>query len=190
MPDSIFFTNLGEKLSGMKITNSSEKINPFGGINFVNKAIDNTGIFQLIDQELGKRATQAEYSYSDVFRALWLLNFTGGDCAEDISEHLRPYISDIKGISVPSADTLLYVQKQLATAKETFTTDKGIEHQLNVNEDLNCLMIKQLVHCKQLESTNTEYTFDYDNQFLPAGKYDAKRSYKHADGYFPGISFD
>ena len=188
MPDSFIFTYLGEKLSGMKITNSSEKINPFGGINFVNKTIENTGIFQLIDKELGNRAAQAEYSYSDVVRALWLLNFTGGDCAEDISEHLRPYLTDIKGIAVPSADTLLHVQKQLSTDKETYITDKGIEHEFNVNESLNRLMIKQLAHCKQLQSNNTEYTFDYDNQFLPAGKYDAKRSYKHADGYFPGIA--
>ena len=29
--------------------------------------------------------------------------------------------------------------------------------------------------------------FDYYNQFVPADKYDSKLSYKHADGYFPGI---
>ena len=76
----------------MKITYSTEKINPFGEINFVNKIIENTGIFQLIDNALGKRPAQAEYSNSDVFKALWLINFTGGDCAEDITEHLRPYL--------------------------------------------------------------------------------------------------
>jgi hypothetical protein len=188
LPDSFYFTYLGEKLSSMKITYSTEKINPYGGINFVNTTLENTGIFQLIDNELGKRAAQAEYSNSDVFRALWLLNFTGGDCAEDITEHLRSYLKDIKGIAVPGADTLLRVQKQLATDKETFTTDKGIHHEFNVNEDMNRLMVKQLIHCNQLLSTNIEYTFDYDNQFLPTDKYDAKRSYKHADGYFPGIA--
>ena len=57
----------------MKITYSAEKINPFGGINFVNKTIENTGIFQLIDNELGKRPAQAEYSNSDVFKALHFL---------------------------------------------------------------------------------------------------------------------
>ena len=188
MPDSFFFTYLGEKLHGMKIAHSSEKINPFGGINFVNKTLENTGIYQIIDQELGSRPTQAEYSYSDIFRAYWLLNFTGGDCAEDITEYVRPYLVDIKGISVPGADTLLRVQKQLATDKESFTTDKGITHEININENLNRLMIKQLVHCNQLSPSNAEYTFDYDNQFLPTDKFDAKRSYKHADGYFPGIA--
>ncbi|MBN2262038.1 MAG: IS1380 family transposase [Prolixibacteraceae bacterium] len=172
----------------MKITYSSEKINPFGGINFVNKTLENTGVFQLIDNELGKRPAQAEYTYSDIFRAYWLLNFTGGDCAEDITEHLRPYLADIKGIAVPGADTLLRVQKGLATEKETFTTDKGICHEFNVNEHMNHLMVKQLVHCNQLSPSNMEYTFDYDNQFIPNDKYDSKRSYKHADGYFPGIA--
>ena len=46
----------------MKITYSTEKINPFGRINFVNKTIENTGIFQLINNELGKSPAQAEYS--------------------------------------------------------------------------------------------------------------------------------
>jgi hypothetical protein len=188
LPDSFFFTYLGEKLCGMKITNSFEKINPFGGINFVNRTLENTGVFQLIDSELGKRPAQAEYSFSDIFRSYWLLNFTGGDCAEDITSHLRPYLEDIKGVAVPGADTLLRVQKQLATDKEIFITDKGIKHEFNVNEGLNRLMVKQLILCKQLSPDNTGYTFDYDNQFLPADKHDAKRSYKHADGYFPGIA--
>lgn len=172
----------------MKITYSSEKINPFGGINFVNNTIENAGIFQLIDSELGSRPPQAEYSYSDIFRAYWLLNFIGGDCAEDITEHLRPYLEDVKGIAVPGADTLLRVQKGLATDKETFTTDKGICHEINVNKKMNRLMVNQLVHCNQLSPANTEHTFDYDNQFLPTNKYDAKRSYKLADGYFPGVA--
>jgi len=81
----------------------------------------------------------------------------------------------------------LRVQKGLATEKEIFTTDKGICHEFNVNERMNHLMVKQLVHCNQL-LPNMEYTFDYDNQFIPNDKYDSKRSYKHADGYFPGIA--
>lgn len=172
----------------MKITYSSDKINAFGGINFVNKILDKTGVFQLIDNDLGKRPPQAEYSFSDIIRSYWLLNFTGGDCAEDITEHLRPHLEDVKGIAVPGADTLLRVLKQLATGKEYFTTEKGIKHEFNINERMNHVMVNQLVHCNQLMYTNTEYTFDYDNQFLPADKYDAKWSYKHADGYFPGIA--
>jgi hypothetical protein len=76
---------------------------------------------------------------------------------------LSPFLRDIKGVAVPGADTLLRLQKRLSTEKETFTTDKGIKHEINVNEAMNRLMIKQLLHCNQLVPTNTEYTFDYDN---------------------------
>src|SRR5699024_4708841 len=31
-------------------------------------------------------------------------------------------------------------------------------------------------------------TLDYDNQFIATDKFDAKRSYKKEDGYFPGIA--
>jgi hypothetical protein len=172
----------------MQVTYSSDKINPFGGINFVDNIIVNTEVLELIDHELGVRPAQAEYSYSDIIRALWLLTFTGGDCAEDITEHFRPSLVDLQGFTVPGADTLLRVQKQLATEKEFSMSDKGIQHEFNINMTMNRLMVKQLMICNQLSAKYTEYTFDYDNQFLPADKYDAKRSYKHADGYFPGIA--
>ena len=44
------------------------------------------------------------------------------------------------------------------------------------------------VQTGQLTSKNDSYIFDYDNLFIPTDKYDSKRSYKHADGYFPGIA--
>lgn len=154
----------------------------------MNQSIEKSGVLQLVDNELGARSAQAEYSISDIFRTYWLLTFAGGDCAEDITTHLGLCLKDVKGIAVPGADTLLRVQKQLATDKEIFVTEKGIEHQFNVNEKMNRLMIKQLVLCQQLTSVHSEYTFDYDNQLLPTEKYDAKRSYKHTHGYFPGIA--
>jgi hypothetical protein len=172
----------------MQVTYFDEKINPFGGINFVNKIIENAGLYGLIDKTLGDRASQAEYSYSDIIKAMWMITYCGGDCAEDITEHLPLYLNTIKGFKSPGADTILRVQKKLATKKELIISQSGIEHEFNINIELNRLMIKMLIHLGQLSSENTDYTFDYDNQFVPAGKYDARRSYKHADGYFPGIA--
>jgi hypothetical protein len=172
----------------MQVTYSFEKINPFGGINFVHKVLDNKGVYKLIDETLGNRAVQAEYSYSDIIKAIWMLTFCGGDCAEDITEHLRPYLKETKGIKTPCADTILRVQKDLVTEKQHIVSGTGTEHEFNINMDMNRLMVKLLLHLGQLSPTNREYTFDYDNQFIPTGKYDAKRSYKHADGYFPGIA--
>jgi len=91
----------------MKIEIAKPTINPFGGLNLVIDEIKKTGIQALIDKELGKRASQSKYKYSDVFIALWLIFFSGGDCAEDIEEHLSDCFQRLPGIEVPSADTIL-----------------------------------------------------------------------------------
>jgi len=172
----------------MKITYSSEKINSFGGINFADYIISNASVYKTIDQTLGLRGVKAEYSYSDLFRSYLLMTLCGGECAEDITEHLRTELAHVKGFEVCSADTLLRMQKELATKKETVISKTGIEHDFNINIKMNKLMVKLLVHTGQLSPQNEGYIFDYDNQFIPTDKYDSKRSYKQADGYFPGIA--
>ena len=172
----------------MKITYSTSKINSFGGINFANSIIVNKGICSTIDQLLGKRGVRAGYSYSDLFRSYLLMTLCGGECAEDITEHLRGELGQVKDFNVCSADTLLRMQKELSTQKETFISDTGISHEFNVNMSMNNLMVKLLVDTQQLTPGNNGYVFDYDNQFIPTEKYDSKRSYKKADGYFPGIA--
>jgi hypothetical protein len=172
----------------MKITNSSEKINPFGGINFADHIINNASVYKTIDQTLGGRGIKAEYSFSDLVRSYLLMVLCGGECAEDITEHLRKELSHVKSFKVCSADTLLRMQKELATKKETTVSKTGIKHDFNINMDMNKLMVKLLVLTNQLSSKCNDYIFDYDNQFIPTDKHDSKRSYKHANGYFPGIA--
>lgn len=172
----------------MKITYSTENINSFGGINFADSIIGNTSVYKTIDQSLGQRGTKAVYSYSDLFRSYLLMTLCGGECAEDITEHLRSELSQIKDFEVCSADTLLRMQKELATEKKTTISRTGIEHDFNMNMEMNRLMVRLLIQTGQLSPNNEDYIFDYDNQFIPTDKYDPKRSYKHADGYFPGIA--
>ncbi len=112
----------------------------------------------------------------------------GGECAEDITVHLRRELNQVKGFNVCSADTLLRMQKELATEKETFLSKSNIEHDFNINMDMNHLLVNLLVKTKQLLTGSNGYIFDYDNQFIPTEKYDSKRSYKKADGYFPVIA--
>ena len=57
-------------LAMIKVEKSKQIIKPFGGINFVIDDIKAKGISELIDNHLGSRASQAEYSYSDIFLAL------------------------------------------------------------------------------------------------------------------------
>jgi len=172
----------------MKITYSTENINSFGGINFADCIINNAGIYDTIDQTLGSRGSRTIFSYSSLIRSYFLMVLCGGECAEDITVHLRQELGHVKGFDVCSADTLLRMQKELATEKETFLSKSNIEHDFNINTEMNQLMVSILVKTKQLFTGNNGYIFDYDNQFIPTDKYDSKRSYKKADGYFPGIA--
>jgi len=172
----------------MKITYSTDNINSFGGINFADCIINTTGIYKTIDQILGNRGPKSGFSYSDLIRSYLLMVLCGGECAEDITVHLRQELVQVEGFDVCSADTLLRMQKELTTEKETFLSESGIEHDFNINMDMNQLMVKLLIKTKQLSTGNNGYILDYDNQFIATGKYDSKRSYKKADGYFPGIA--
>jgi len=80
------------------------------------------------------------------------------------------------------------MQKELVTEKERSISRNGIEHEFNINMRMNRLMLGLQVHTGQLSSQTKDYILDYDNPFIPTDKYDSKRSYKHADGYFPGIA--
>lgn len=51
----------------MKVTNSAEKITPFGGFNFVFRSFKESGLSDLIDKELGIRVKTFGFSYCDIF---------------------------------------------------------------------------------------------------------------------------
>jgi hypothetical protein len=171
----------------MKVVKDNQIINPFGGINFVVNKIRKSGILKLIDNQLGKRPAQSQYSYSDLFLNLWSVFFCGGDCAEDLNEHLKEYLQCIPGMKVADADTVLRVLKSLKTNKEKVVNDKGNVYEINKHDTLNGLNIDTL---KKLEILKEDkfYNFDYDNEVLKTEKYDTKKTYKMVNGYFPGMA--
>lgn len=172
----------------MKSTSSNSNIHSFGGINFTDKILKNKKVFDLIDQQLGSRGVMTTYSYSDLFRSYLSLIFCGASCAEDISEHLTDEVGMLKDFKAPSADTLLRMLGELSTKKEVFVSENKISHEFNINPKMNRLMISLAVKTGLLSSREKEYTLDYDNQFIATEKYDSKKSYKKAEGYFPGIA--
>lgn len=171
----------------MKITTSSNNIKSFGGLNFISAEFDKLGLPALIAEHLGKRAPQAVYSYSDAIKALWAVIFAGGDCAEDIQEHLKEELTEVRNIAPCSADTLLRVQKQLASDKETHIGPTGSVNEFSKHAVLNAMNLDLLIHSKTLRKDQL-HDFDFDNQFIPCEKYDSKTSYKMKDGYFPGVA--
>ncbi|NOQ26592.1 MAG: hypothetical protein GQ564_14635 [Bacteroidales bacterium] len=86
------------------------------------------------------------------------------------------------------ADTLLRKQKELDTEKETYISSIHIEQEFNMNENMNKLLVKLLIQCKLLNTKENSNIFDCNNQFIPTDKYDSKRCYKKADGYFQEIA--
>lgn len=171
----------------MKISQSADKISPFGGFNFCHKLLADTCIPQLVDSELGQRVKYVGFDYSDIFSNHLAIFLSGGDCTEDIQEHLHGHLQNVKGLSVCSADTILRGIKELATPVEELTGPTGVKHFFNINMPLNKLMVKALIKTKQLEA-GIGYTLDYDNQVVPTEKYDALKTYKHCEGYQPGVA--
>ena len=170
----------------MKIQKSNQKINPFGGINFVANDIRKKGVLELIDNELGIRGGLNAYNYSEIFMSLWLIFFCGGDCAEDIAVHLAPHLKKVPGVKAMSADTVLKGQKELATDIVEHETHNAV-HQYNDNAKLNSLLLKTLILLGYLK-VGGSYDFDFDHQVIPNEKYDSKKTYKKCNGYFPGIA--
>ena len=171
----------------MKVQKISTNVSPFAGISFVNNSFNETGISQLIDNELGARVKTVGFSYSDIIKTQFNIFLSGGDCAEDIQTHLGKHLKSIPGNHVPSAVTILRGIKELSTQNTSFTSNQGKTYDFNINTKLNLLNIKSLLLTKQLKK-DTYYDFDYDNQIIATEKYDTKRTYKHTKGYFPGVA--
>ena len=171
----------------MKVTTTTENISAFGGLNFISELFTNLDFSGLISRNLGNRPLQSKFSYSDVIKNLWLLFLAGGDCAEDIEEHLKSDFLQIPNLKVCSPDTIGRVLKSLAQKKEVHISNSGIEHQFSDHQNLNSLNLDMLIQTKTLEP-DAYYDFDFDHQFISCEKYDSKKSYKMKHGYFPGVS--
>ncbi len=171
----------------MKIQINSTTVSPFSGISYVNNEFEKSGLMQLIDNELGIRASTKGYTYGNVIKNLSNVFCCGGDCAEDIQTHVGNDLKSIPGNVVSSADTVLRVVKELATDNKEYISKQGIAYNFNINNNLNKLNIKSLLLTEQLKS-GCSYDFDYDNQIIATEKYDTKCTYKKYNGYCPGIA--
>lgn len=169
-----------------KLQIKSETIATFGGIFYVMDVFERLGLGKLINSSLGKRdASWNSFQYSEVIEALFCNYLCGGDCLEDINM-LAPQLSLRPGTRIPSSDTVGRVLKSLATENISYDCEKsGSSYCFNTAEGLNTLLLN-MIKALGLLSAGEEVTFDFDHQFIPAHKFDAKYSYKKDYGYFPG----
>jgi hypothetical protein len=170
----------------MKLQKVSQTITPFAGISFIHEEFNKSGLSNLIDNHPGT-GNMTGYQYGELFRTRFEVFFCGGEVAEDVQEHLRSTLEDIPGNRVAGPDNMLRAIKELATENTTITSSSGKEYRFNFNKKMNDLNIKSLLLTKQL-AKGEMYDFDYDNQIIVHEEYDAKRTYKHTTGYFPGVA--
>ena len=171
----------------VKIKKSFTKINPYGGIYFLNNTFSDKGIYKFIDNKLGNRANNAQYSYSDCIKTLLFSQMCGGTCLEDI-QYLRENFNDSNHLKFCSPDTISVISDELSDYTWIYTTQSGTEHEINTNKRLNSLLSGIVKHCELIKS-KADNIMDYDNVILPNDKCDSKRTYKHVDGYQPGVAF-
>jgi peroxiredoxin len=169
----------------MKVQQVRETLNPFGGIHFVIKQCKQQGIDRFINEQLGCRSQQAEYSYSDGLLALSYSHLCGASCCEDINT-LRKHIGYYPGLQQPSTDTVLRIMQELKVNNTVIDND-GVLHQFNYNEKLNDFLQKLALKTGLLNTTEA-YTLDYDNVIQENEKYDATTTYKMTTGYQPAMA--
>lgn len=170
----------------MKVHQSNQLINPFGGIQFVIKQIKQTGIDKFIDEQLGNRGAQKEYSISDGLLGIHYSHLCGGSCIEDINA-LGEHIGFHPGLKLPSADTVLRIMQELKT-EDSIIKNGDATHIFNTHEKLNDCLQKLALKVKAI-TPDASNTIDFDNVITENQKYDATRTYKMTTGYQPACAF-
>lgn len=86
----------------------------------------------------------------------------------------------------PSLDTVERGLKEFKRDNEIYSSESlGKEYKFNTVEKLNQLLLKMINHLGLIKE-GAAVDMDFDHQFIPTHKYDAKYSYKDDYGYFPG----
>jgi hypothetical protein len=168
----------------MKIL-KSEKVSPFGGLNFVLEELDRLQIEKEFSISLPSLPPQSSYSWRDIIYSFWSVFFCGGDCIEDLSEHFSSRFSN-PTLKIPSPDTVLRRFGELAVNTEVIQTPRGATtHELNFHPKLNELNVKLFKKLGLLPKK--DITLDFDNTIIYTRKADARMTYTKEFGYNPGV---
>lgn len=170
-----------------KIQLKSDNITSFGGLYSIFNLFDRSGVRKTIDSFLGSRSPDPRaYSHGDVFASLFACYLCGGDCIEDVTE-VKPFWDGHGGIRIAGPDTVGRTLRGLSCDNISYEGTGGATYAFNAADRLNSLLVRLLVVTGQLTPGDC-IDLDFDHQFIPADKKDAKYSYKKANGYFPGVA--
>jgi hypothetical protein len=163
-------------------------VTPFGGIHLIHKQLFAHGAINFIDNQLGARVKTVGYNYSELLLSRIYTSLCGGNATEDVNYLRDNTLKHLKGINIPSADTILRGDIELSVPCDNIETATGKANKINVNSKMNEFMIDSAVKFNQLNPKDKKLVYDFDHQFIPADKYDAEYSYKNKKGYFPGVA--
>lgn len=172
---------------GAKIQIKNESVKNFGGFFSFVDHFRKDGMDGIVDKTLVSRSIFTKYSNSDISLSLAAIFLTGGSCIEDSNRLSRIFTENSHGYRFCSADTILRMIKAASKDCKGFASKAGAKYQFGINEGLCGMLLDGLLQSGQVLVDGT-HVFDYDNQFIPTEKYDAKHSYKGSFGYFPGIA--
>src|SRR6266496_3077966 len=170
----------------MKVQQSNQLINPFGGIQFVLKQIKEHSINKFIDDQLGSRGAQKEYNISDGLLGIHYSHLCGGSCIEDINT-LGEHTGFHPELKLPSADTALRIMQELKT-EDSIIKNGDVTHTFNHHEKLNDCLQKLALKVKTI-TPDANNILDFDNVITENEKDDATRTYKMTTGYQPAFAF-
>ena len=164
----------------------NENITSFGGIYHVMDVFSKLGFEKLTESVLGKRGSSGKaFCYGSIFGSLFFSYLCGGDFLEDINA-LTGQFRQRPGTLVPGADTVGRGLKELAEENIVYKSEtSGKSYSFNTAEKLNTLLLR-MIRRMGLIKVGSHVDLDFDHQFIPAHKFDAKYSYKQDFGYFPG----
>ena len=169
-----------------KVAIKNENITSFGGIYHIMDVFSKLGFEKLTESVLGKRGSSGKaFCYGSIFGSLFFSYLCGGECLEDINALIGQF-KQRPNTLLPGADTVGRGLKELAEENIVYkseTSDKS--YSFNTAEKLNTLLLR-MIRRMGLIKVGSHVDLDFDHQFIPAHKFDAKYSYKQDFGYFPG----
>ncbi len=169
-----------------KVAIKNGNITSFGGIYHVMDVFSKLGLENLTESVLGRRGCSGKaFSYGSVFASVFFSYLCGGECLEDINA-LVGHFQKKPNTVLPGADTVGRGLKELAEKNIVYRNEtSGISYSFNTAEKLNTLLLR-MVRQMGLIKLGSHVELDFDHQFVPAHKFDARYSYKQDYGYFPG----
>ena len=169
-----------------KVAIKNENITSFGGIYHIMDVFSKSGFEKLTESVLGRRGCSGKaFSHGSILGSLFFSYLCGGECLEDINVLIEQF-RQRPDTQLPGADTVGRGLKELAEKNIVYkseTSDKS--YRFNTAEKLNTLLLR-MIRRMGLIKAGSHVDLDFDHQFIPAHKFDAKYSYKQDFGYFPG----